>query len=109
MGCILDTTSGELVIKPCPGKYKAIRDMPLTSSKHDALVLLGMVMQLLAWFPQLAFNIQIMRVMTWKNIKFVNTADLEREFMGSKGKEYLLYSIPLSQVDPMHLLKNPIY
>ena len=62
--------------------------MPLPSSKHDAQVLLGMVMQLLAWFTQLAFNIQIMHVMTWENIKFVNSADLEREFMGLK--EYLI-------------------
>ena len=44
-GCILDSTSGELVILSAKNKIQAIVDMPLPETMKEEQVLLGMIHQ----------------------------------------------------------------
>ena len=74
--------------------------MPLPETKQEAQVVLGMVHQLINWYPRLSCNTRVMQTLTWKNVKFMDTVNLRKEL--EELKEYLAHMLPLSPVDHQH-------
>ena len=60
----------------------------------DAQGLLGMIHQLKQWYPRLSMNTRVMQTLTWKTVKYVYMAAMEKEFQ--ELKEYLDNVQPLS-------------
>ena len=85
----------------------AIVDMPLPETKHEAQVVLGMVHQLKNQYSRLSCNTKVRQTLTWKNVKFVDTVNLRKEF--EKLKEYLAHMLPLSPVDHQHPMELLTY
>ena len=54
--------------------------MPLPETKKYAQVLPGTIHQLKQWYPRLYCYTQVMQTHTWKTLKFVDMAELQKEF-----------------------------